>query len=78
MKVTYFKMPWKTKFFNKNQKVFVVLMTGNQACQVSGKFRGKGRRIWAWFKWNDKCMHLLHFKEMEMSETDYKNIMGKN
>lgn len=74
MKVTYFKIPWKTKLFNKNQKVFVVYMSGNQACKISGKFRGKGRRILCWFKWNDKSMHLVHFKEIEMSEKDFNNI----
>jgi len=74
--VITFKIPWKTNHFNKGQNVFIEYMSGNQACKCRGKFRGKNRMISAWFKWNDKNFHLLHFKKIDLNEIDYTKIMG--
>jgi len=46
------KMPFKTKHFNKNQKVWVISHTGAMAANVCGKFRGKGRYVSAWVNWD--------------------------
>lgn len=75
IKVKTIKLPWKTNLFNKGQRVFVEFITGDQACKVRGKYRGKYRRISAWFKWNDKNKHLVNIKEIELSEKDYNSIM---
>ncbi len=75
-KVKTFKMPWKTNHFNKRQRVFVEFMTGNQACRVRGKHRGKNRWISAWIKWGNKDINLLNIREIELSENDYNRIMG--
>ena len=50
--VEMFKMPFETKHFNKNQKVFIQYGTGDMAAKVVGKFRGKHRYISAWVKWD--------------------------
>ena len=49
-----FKMPWKTKHFNKNQKVWVSETTGNMASKVVGKFRGSGRYVTVWVSWENR------------------------
>lgn len=76
MQIVVLKMPWKTNHFNKGQKVFVVFMSGNQACKVRGKFRGKSRKVSAWIKWNDKNMHLLNFNKIQISESDFNKILN--
>ena len=76
VKVKTIKMPWKTKFFNEGQTVFVMFESGDQACWCRGKYRGKHNWINAWVKWNDKKHHLINIKEIEMSEQDRNNIMG--
>jgi len=52
VKVIVFKMPFETKHFNKNQKVWVQSTTGDMAARVIGKFRGKGRYVEAWVNWS--------------------------
>ena len=76
IKVKTLKIPWETNHFNEGQRVFVEFMTGDQACKVRGKYRGKHRWISAWFKWSNKTMHLVNFKDIELNENDYNKIMG--
>lgn len=76
MKVFTLKMPFKTNHFNKGQKVFVQEMSGNQACKVRGRFRSKGRRISAWIKWKDEDIDIINFKEIEINDVDFNNIMN--
>jgi len=45
------KLPFETKKFNKNQKVWVVVTSGAQAFKVRGRFRGNGRYVTAWINW---------------------------
>ena len=52
MQVISFKMPFPTKHFNKNQRVWVKFSTGAMAAEVTGKFRGKGRYVTAWVRWD--------------------------
>ena len=77
MKIITLKLPWDLKCFNKNQKVFVETMTGQQACLCRGRFRGKGRWISAWFRWNDKNKHLFNFKIIDIKKADYNSIFKK-
>ena len=76
IKIKTIKLPWKTNHFNEGQLVFVEFMTGAQACKVRGKFRGKHKWVSVWFKWNDKNMHLVNIREIEISKNDYDAIMG--
>lgn len=48
-----FKMTHQTRHFNKNQKVWLGYMSGQWAYLVVGKFRGKGRYVAAWVKYNE-------------------------
>ena len=41
--VIMIKMPFKTKHFNKNQKVWVQITTGAMAAKVVGRYRKKYR-----------------------------------
>lgn len=75
MEIQTIKMPWQIKHFNKGQNVFIEQITGAQACKCRGKFRGSGRWISAWFEWNDKNMHLVNIKTIDISEKDYNRIM---
>lgn len=67
--VTMFKMPFSTRHFNTNQHVWVVMMTGNQAAQVAGRFRGNGRYITAWVRWESKTKQMPQFKVIDVTET---------
>ena len=71
MKVLMFKMPFETNHFNKNQKVWVQLTTGAMAAKVVGRFRGRGRYVSAWVKWEkalrDKSLMPV-FKEFEVDD----------
>lgn len=70
------KMPWKIKHFNKGQTVFIKKVTGSQAYLCRGKFRGRGKWIEAWFKWNDTNSDLVKTKTILVSTIDYDKIMG--
>lgn len=68
------KLPWQTKLFNKGQLLFVKYLSGSQSAMVRGKYRGSGRMITSWVKWNDDNSHLINIKEINISDDDYKNI----
>lgn len=71
--IIYFKMPFETKHFNKNQKVWVQMTTGAMAAKVAGRFRGKGKYVSAWVNWDKtdrKKYPLPEFKKIEM-EADF-------
>ncbi len=65
--VKMFKMPFDTKHFNTNQKVWIATLSGNQSAKVVGKFRGKGRYVTAWVSWRGKV--LPEIKELEVNCT---------
>ena len=74
-KVYMFKMPFATKHFNKNQRVWVHIFTGSFAAQVVGRFRGRGRYVLAWVKWvkAEKDESLFpKIQKIEVSD-DFKN-----
>jgi hypothetical protein len=71
-----FKMPFDTKHFRENQRVWVRRGTGSMAAEVRGKFRGSGRYITAWVEWNRKNRKAPEVKEIEVTEEFYNKMRG--
>lgn len=67
MNVYMFKMPFQTKHFRQNQKVWVQSTCGWPAALVTGRFRGKGRYVSAWVNWGKKPNP--EFKEFEVDDS---------
>ena len=64
-------MPFETNLFNKNQRVWVLFETGDMACKVVGKHRGRNRYIQAWVTWGSKSREQLmpeQFDEFEVTD----------
>ena len=69
MSVLMLKMPFQTRHFNINQKVWVQYLTGDQAAKVVGRFRGNKRYTSAWIHWRSKAkMELM--KEFQQIDVD--------
>lgn len=66
--VKYFKMPFDTKIFRKNQKVWVIFIVGSYAVYVCGKYRGRGRYVRGWVNYSSKT------KLKIMEQTEWKCI----
>jgi hypothetical protein len=49
-KATLLKMPFATRHFNANQRVWVLVIR-YRAVYCIGKFRGSGRYVKAWVHW---------------------------
>lgn len=64
--VLYCRMPFKTKFFNKNQKVWAIKLTGAQAFYCAGKFRGKWKYVKAWISWSKKHRECPEWKVIDV------------
>ena len=45
------KMPFSTRLYNANQKVWLLFQTGSDACRVVGKYRGSCRYVQGWVNW---------------------------
>ena len=71
-----FKMPFFTKHFNFNQKVWVRRGTGALAAEVRGRFRGRGKYITAWIDWDRKSRIAPSIKEVQVSDEFYNKIRG--
>lgn len=70
--VIYFKMPFRTNHFNKNQKVWVQMTTGALAAKVAGRFRGRGKYVSAWVNWDkaDRAKYPMpEFKKIDIDES---------
>jgi hypothetical protein len=74
MQVKMFKMPFKTNHFNKNQKVWVISLSGNLSAHVIGKHRGKNKYIRAWISWDSKTKESPEIKEIEISADFYDRL----
>ena len=61
------KMTYESNHFNRNQKIWLQFMTGNQAAKVTGKYRGKGRYVSAWIKWGTKNKPAPSWNKVEVS-----------
>ena len=73
-KVKMFKMPFETKHFNKNQKVWIVSLSGAMSALVRGKFRGKYKYISAWVSWSTKQKQNPEIKEIIVSNNFAKRL----
>jgi hypothetical protein len=67
--VQMFKMPFATAHFNANQRVWIVQITGALAALCVGRFRGKGRYVEAWVRWDSKAKQAPEFQTFEVSDT---------
>lgn len=63
-----------TNTFKKNQKCWVIFKTGQLACHVKGKYKGKGRYIHGYLH-APKQIDWNSFKEIEVSDEFYKRII---
>lgn len=45
------RLPFRTRLYNANQKVWLLFQTGSRACCVVGKYRGSGRYVRGWVNW---------------------------
>lgn len=64
VKVSMFKMPFSTHFYNRNQKVWVQKVTGSMAAKVIGKHRDKSKRyVSSWVNWDKKDRKRFPFPE---------------
>jgi hypothetical protein len=75
--VACIKLPFQTKHFNQNQKVWVRATTGAEAALVTAKRRGRGRWISAWINWRSKEKTRVEFKVFSVSKefSDRHNLM---
>ena len=44
-------------------------MTGAQAAKVTGRFRGKGRYVSAWVRWDVKSKEFPEWKTIKVAES---------
>lgn len=73
-KIESFKMPFQTTHFNKRQRVWVIFTAGSLAAYCYGKFRGKGRYIKAWVKWEAKYKINPLFQEFDVDDSFAKRV----
>lgn len=71
-----FKNQRRTAHFREGQKLWVVRTTGAQAAEVRGKFRGSGRYVKAWIRWDRANDTPPEFKEIPVAEKFYQMIRG--
>lgn len=72
--VKTFKMPFQTRHFNENQRVWVRNLTGDMAAECVGRFRGRHRYVSAWVRWGNKVKPII--KEMEVDQQFAQMING--
>lgn len=51
MNVRMTKIQGNHIIYRDNQKVWLRRMTGNQAAEVVGRYRGRGRYVVGWLRW---------------------------
>jgi len=71
-----FKNPKRTNHFREGQKLWVVRTTGAKAAEVRGKFRGSGRYVKAWIRWDRANDTHPEFNEIPVAEKFYQMIRG--
>jgi len=52
-------------------------MTGQMAAKVCGKYRGKGRYVRAWVKWDDADCDDVKIIDVQVTEEFYNKIQEK-
>ena len=68
--VIMFKMPFQTTHFNKNQKVWVKIVTEARSAKVVGKFRSRGRYVTAWVSWDRDDREKYPYPQFKEFEVD--------
>ena len=63
-------MPFKNNKFNKNQKVWVQMLTGAMAAKCAGRFRGKHKYISAWVNWDRADREKYPFPKFQEIDVD--------
>lgn len=63
-----FKVPRATRHFNEGQRVWVIYLTGSLAAYCCGRYRGRGRYVRAWVRWDRKNDLLPKFDTFEVSD----------
>ncbi len=71
--VMMFRMPFQNNKFNKNQRVWVVMMSGAMAFKCAGKFRGKNRYVKCWVRWNGTTKPFPDLQKFEVSDAFAKS-----
>ena len=66
-----FKMPFSTKYFKANQKVWVLQLSGGGSARVAGKYQGKGRYIRVWVLISNPAPVI---KSIEISDEFHKKL----
>ena len=69
-----FRSPTQTKHFNKNQKLWVMRLSGAMAAQVRGKYRGRGRYVTAWITWGKKGDEAPNLIDVPVTQSFYNTI----
>ena len=74
------KLPFETRLFNKNQKVWVVQRSGSLAYKVCGRHRGRGKYITAWVSWTSCYYQKPEWKKIEVRKqfSDTHNLLTFN
>lgn len=68
-------MPFETKLFKKNQLVWIQYLSGDMAAKVTGKYKGFGRYISAWVKWDGAQKPVPNIKTLSI-DCGFANRMG--
>jgi hypothetical protein len=75
MTVKSFKMPFQTAAFNKNQRVWIGLLSGDAAAKCVGRWRGSGRYVRAWVNWSGAAKTQPEIQTFEVDD-DFANRHG--
>ena len=67
--VSFAKMTRRTNHFNPNQKVWLQMLAGSLAAKVVGRYRGKGRYVSAWVKWDTQTKPMPEWATIEVDKS---------
>lgn len=62
------KMPFQTRLYNANQKVWLLFQAGSDACRVVGKYRGSGRYVQGWVNWRSRDRSAPSFQLIDVPQ----------
>lgn len=68
VRVRMFKMTYKSRHFNANQKVWIKYRTGACAALCVGKYRGKWGYVSAWVRWTNETHPVPTWIEVEVPQ----------
>lgn len=73
------KMPFPTRLYNANQKVWLLFQTGSKACKVVGKYRGSGRYVEGWVNWrsHDRSMPVFRLINVQQEFADRLGLQSR-